>query len=236
MSKKIFASLLIVLLIASACATASQTEAPAEDVAIEVEAVEEAADKAAEESSSESTEGMASESAEAVTYLVDNEASRVVWNGAKPIGSSHQGIVDIMEGMMVIAGQDLVESLFVIDMTTIISTDGSPQRLINHLKSEDFFEVQTFPTASLVIKSAEPTDVDNQYLAIADLTIKEITNEITFITDVTMEEGSITATSDIIFDRALFDVRYGSGFFFDNLGDNMINDEVILNVTLVANS
>ena len=108
--------------------------------------------------------------------------------------------------------------------------------LEGHLKSEDFFGVEAFPTASLIIKSAEPTDVENQYTVVADLTIKEITNEITFVTDVELGEGTLTAKADLVFDRAAFDVRYSSGSFFDDLGDKLISDEVEMSVTLVAQS
>ena len=49
-------------------------------------------------------------------------------------------------------------------------------------------------------------------------------------------EGTLTANADIVFDRAAYDVRFGSGSFFDNLGDKLISDEVQMAVTIVANS
>lgn len=136
-------------------------------------------------------------------------------------------------------GDQFVDGTITIDMTTIATTSqsgGMAEQLVGHLSSDDFFGVETYPTSILVIKSAEPTDVDNQYLVKADLTIKETTGEIEFTTDVTVGDGTLTATADIVFDRAEFNVQYGSGSFFDNLGDKLINDEVEMTVTLVANN
>jgi len=170
---------------------------------------------------------------EEAVYTIDAAASTVDWFGAKAVGSSHTGTVDIADGEMTVASDQLVAGSFTIDMTTIHTDDSA--RLLGHLKSDDFFGIETYPTASLVLKSAEPTDTEGQYEVVADLTIKENTNEITFMADVAVEDGSITANADIVFDRSLFDVRFGSGSFFDDLGDDLINDEVEMTVAIVAN-
>jgi len=185
-----------------------------------------------EDTASESHSGSA-EPSEAVAYTVDTAASTIEWLGSKAIGDSHIGTVDIAEGQLSIVGDQLQAGSFVIDMTTIHTDDSD--RLLGHLKSDDFFGVETHPTALLVLKSAEPTDTEGQYEVIADLTMKGLTEEIAFMADVTMENGMIIADADMIIDRSLFDVRYGSGSFFDNLGDDLINDEIELTVNLVAN-
>lgn len=223
----------LLMLILAACAIPAPegTEEAASEMAAPTE---EAAEEVAEAESEESAA-----SGEEVTYTVDAAASAVVWTGAKPLQYTHTGTVDIAEGTMTFAGTQLVGSSFTIDMTTIDNTDLSGDEktdLESHLNSDDFFGVETYPSASLVIKSAEPTDVENQYTAVADLTIKDITNEITFVTDVEVGEGTLTATADFVFDRAQFDVQFGSGSFFDNLGDRLIADEVEMSVTLVASS
>ena len=48
--------------------------------------------------------------------------------------------------------------------------------------------------------------------------------------------GVKTYTATITFDRSLYDVRFGSGKFFSDLGDNAISDEIKLDVTLVVKS
>ena len=192
------------------------------------------AEEAPAQEVSESTE---SESGEEAMYAIDTAASTLVWMGSKPIGSSETGTIEIVEGQMTFEGSQFVSGSFVIDMTTISPTglgEDMTARLTKHLSSDEFFGVETYSTSSLALKSAEPTDVDNQYLVTADLTIKETTKEITFNTDVTVEEGTLTATADIVFDRAEFDVRYGSGSFFDDLGDDLISDDIEMAVMLVA--
>jgi polyisoprenoid-binding protein YceI len=68
----------------------------------------------------------------------------------------------------------------------------------------------------------------NDFDVKADITIKDITKAIAF----TVTINGNTATSDIKIDRTEFNIRYGSGSFFDGLGDNMIYDEFNLVVNL----
>ena len=96
-----------------------------------------------------------------------------------------------------------------------------------HLKSDDFFSVKKHPTSTLIIKKAKYL-YNNNYEIVADLTIKGITNEIKFKTKL----NDNIASADIVVDRTTFDIRYGSGSFFDNLGDKMIYDDFRLSVSL----
>ncbi len=164
-------------------------------------------------------------------------ASTVNWYGSKPIGASETGTVAIAEGQLNFAGEQLVDGTITIDMATIATSSqsgGMAKQLVDHLSSDDFFGVTTYPTAKLVIKSAEATATANQYTVKGDLTIKETTKEIEFVADVTAAEGLLNGTAEIIVNRADFDVRYNSGSFFSNLGDNLISDEMKLTVVLVA--
>ena len=232
----LLASILFATALTACAAPAAQTtEAPAAEEAAPESADAEATEALTEEDSAEMASG------EEVIYAVDTAASSVAWRGSKILVDwAHHGTVDINEGIMTFVGDQLVGSSFAIDMTSINVTDemsaGDKTDLTGHLNSDDFFGTATYPTAMLVIKSAEPTDTAGEYAAVADLTIKEITNEITFLTNVDVGDGTLTATSDIVFDRAAFDVRYGSGSFFDDLGDQVISDEIELSVALVANS
>lgn len=220
------------LLVFVACAGATpQTNTGTETEAEAAPAQEVAAEEVAKES--------ASEDAEAVAYTVDPEASTVEWYGSKPIGKSESGTVTIAGGQLVIAGTSLVEGAVTIDMTSIeTSTQNGNMKdmLEGHLKSDEFFGVETYPEAALVIKSVEPTDVDNQFSVVADLTIKETTDEIEFVADVEVGDGTLEATADVVVDRSIYDVRYGSGSFFSDLGDDLISDEMELTITLVARS
>ncbi len=176
---------------------------------------------------------MAMEEGGEVVYTIATADSVVNWKGAKAVGSAHTGTIDISEGALTLADGSLVSGSFVIDMTTIASNDGANARLAQHLKDDDFFGVATFPTATLVINSAEDLG-DGTYAVTGDLTIKEITNPIEFTAAASEADGLVTATADIVFDRALYDVQYGSESFFSDLGNDLINDEVEISVELVA--
>ena len=161
---------------------------------------------------------------------VKTEESTVTWKAYKVTGS-HTGTVALKKGTLVFDGGKLTGGEFTVDMTTLVSTDlegGYKGKLENHLKSDDFFGVATHPTSSLIFTKVEASG-KNSYEVTGDLTIKGITEPVTF--DISIYGSKATATMKI--DRALYDVRYGSGSFFDNLGDKTIYDEFDLIVDLV---
>lgn len=169
-------------------------------------------------------------------HAVDAAKSTVTWKGEKVTGE-HVGNIDLKSGDLEIKDGELVGGEFVIDMTSIESMDLTGEykgKLEGHLKSDDFFGVATYPIASLKITEVKATDKKGNYDVTADLTIKNITKPITFTTTLINTEGLIYANSNIIIDRSEYDVKYGSGSFFDNLGDQTIYDDFTLTVNLVA--
>ena len=150
------------------------------------------------------------------------DQSKVVWKGYKVTGS-HHGTVAIESGYLSFSEDKLTGGEFVIDMSTITNKDLEGEykgKLERHLKSDDFFGVEKFPTASLKIKKVKSTG-KNSYKVTGDLTIKGITNSIQF--DLSVYGSKANATLKI--DRSKFDVRYGSTSFFDDLKDKAIYDE-----------
>ena len=170
------------------------------------------------------------------TYSVDTSNSEVKWTASKVTGT-HTGTVKLQSGDLQMEDGQLVGGSFVIDMTTIDCTDLQGEwkdKLVGHLKSPDFFGVDTYPTAKFVVTRAYPTDTKGNYRVIGNITIKETTKEIKFDAAVGELGGKPTATAKITLDRTDFDVRYGSGSFFDDLGDKTIYDEFDLEVTLAG--
>ncbi|MEL0456261.1 YceI family protein [Flavobacteriaceae bacterium SZ-1-7] len=148
--------------------------------------------------------------------------SKVVWKGYKVTGS-HEGTVEIKSGSLAFENDKLVGGEFVIDMTTIGSTDLEGEykgKLDGHLKSDDFFGVANHPTASLVFKSVTASG-KNAYDVTGDLTIKGIKHPVSFKISI---YGS-KATASLKVDRSNYDVRYGSPSFFNDLKDKAIYDE-----------
>lgn len=148
--------------------------------------------------------------------------SNVVWKGYK-LGGSHQGTIAIKSGTLEFKGNMLTGGTFVMDMTTIGSTDLSGEdkdKLDGHLKSDDFFGIATYSTADMVFTKVSATG-KNAYEVTGSLTIKGTTHSITF--DLSVYGNKATASLKI--DRSKYNVRYGSASFFDNLKDNVIYDE-----------
>lgn len=166
-----------------------------------------------------------------VTKKVDVTASTLEWKAYKVTGQ-HAGTIQLKSGELVYENDQLTGGKFTVDMTAIAVTDmqgKGAERLKGHLESPDFFNIAEHPTASFTITKAIAY-ADGKYKIEGNMTIKDITKEVKFIAETT-EDGDITA--DIQIDRSDFDVRYGSGSFFDNLGDKTIYDEFDLSVTLV---
>jgi polyisoprenoid-binding protein YceI len=161
---------------------------------------------------------------------VKTQESTVTWKAYKVTGS-HTGTVDLTEGALTFKEGKLTGGNFTVDMATLVSTDLEGEykgKLEGHLKSDDFFGVATHQFAKLTFTGVQASG-KNSYEVTGDLTIKGITKAVTF--DVSVYGSKATATMKI--DRAQYDVRYGSGSFFENLGDKTIYDEFDLVVDLV---
>ncbi|MCB0044495.1 MAG: YceI family protein [Caldilineaceae bacterium] len=220
---------------------AAPTEAPAEEAEpTEAPVEEETADEeSAEEEAAPAEEGDAEVADGVVVYTVDPEASLIEWYGYRPAGGEERGTVNIADGQFSVDGDQLVDGSFTIDMTSIIahSQSGNMKDMLEgHLKSDEFFGVETYPTATFVITAVEPTDVENEYAVTGDLTIKEATAPVEFTALVTEDAETLSASAVIIVDRSVYDVRYGSGSFFDNLGDDLISDDMEITISLAARS
>jgi polyisoprenoid-binding protein YceI len=181
--------------------------------------------------------------ATAKTFTVDPAATKLAWIGSKITGDQHNGTINVSNGTMKLEGDKLTAGEFTIDMTSIKNLDIPAEeegngKLIGHLKSPDFFGVEAHPTASFVITGVEAVEGEGPitHNIKGNLTIKGITKEITIPTAVTMGGGSMNAEASFSFDRAQFDVRYGSSSFFEDLGDKIINDEIKMELVLVANA
>ncbi|MCM4173159.1 YceI family protein [Arenibacter sp. TNZ] len=161
---------------------------------------------------------------------VKTSESTVTWKGYKVTGS-HHGTIALKEGSLIFEGDKLSGGEFVVDMPTLVSNDLQGEykgKLEGHLKSDDFFGVEAHPTSKLVFTSVKASG-KNSYEVTGNLTVKGKSNPVAF--DISVYGNKATATMKI--DRSLYDVKYGSGSFFDNLGDKTIYDEFDLVVDLV---
>jgi polyisoprenoid-binding protein YceI len=169
-------------------------------------------------------------------YKVDTTKTKVVWTGTKVTGK-HTGNITMANGTIKYNGKVVTGGSFEFDMTSITCTDLTEKewndKLIGHLKSDDFFGVAKFPTSKFEITKVVAKTGDN-YDVTGNLTIKGITNEITFPAVIKASETAIIAVAKITVNRTKFDIKYGSASFFDNVGDKAISDDFTLDVEVVS--
>lgn len=171
-------------------------------------------------------------STNAQDFKASTEKSELKWTGKKVTGE-HWGYVNLKDGKLNFKSNKITSGEFTIDMTSLTCKDLTDetynQKLIGHLKSDDFFSVEKYPSVKLVITESS-VFVNNEATVNGKLTIKGITHPISFKAK---KDGNVYS-STLTIDRTKYDVKYGSGKFFDSLGDNMIYDDFIIDVKLVV--
>ncbi len=161
---------------------------------------------------------------------VNVEKSTINWVGKKVTGE-HSGTIKVKIGALTFKKKNLTGGNIIVDMTSINTTDlegTAKQNLDGHLKADDFFGTDKFPLANLVFKKVTPKS-KGVYTVVADMTIKGITESVTF----DLVTNAVSATTSLKIDRTKYGIKYGSGSFFDNLGDKTIANEFELKVALV---
>ena len=166
------------------------------------------------------------------TLQVDIQQSQIEWIGRKVRGE-HSGTLELLLGWVTMNGRTLTGGKFIFDMTSIKNTDiESPEwklKLENHLKSEDFFNVDSFPQAILEIKKnhsiSKENSYDSTYSVYADLTIRGVTHEISILYQLDKSESNFISIGSVDIDRTLYNIKYKSGNYFLDLGDKIIYDD-----------
>ncbi|SMO59595.1 YceI family protein [Solitalea koreensis] len=171
----------------------------------------------------------------AETFKVDATKSTVEWN-AKKVTGEHSGAIKLATGSLTYDGKTIKGGTFTIDMNSISCSDITDAnyngKLIGHLKNDDFFSTEKFPTAKFDITEVKSTGADSYEIS-GNLTIKGITKPQTFPATVKKAGNNLVATANLTIDRTAFDIRYGSASFF-NVGDKAIANDFTLKISLVA--
>lgn len=159
-------------------------------------------------------------------YQVNEAVSGVEWIGKKVTGE-HSGDIKLKSGSYTFENGIITEGELIIDMSTIQVTDiedkENNEKLRGHLISSDFFGVKKHPKGKLTIIKSEKV-ADNKLKITADLMLKGISKVIEFEVTLLQENGKMVAIGQVDINRTEYDIRYGSGSFFDNLGDKAIKD------------
>ena len=170
-------------------------------------------------------------------YSVHIDKSELSWIGKELSTKIHTGSLNISNGIIQVGDDNSISGNIKINMSTINVTDlqgRSKEMLEKHLRSADFFEVENYPEAQINFKSKSFNKLVNQISFEGDLTIKDITNPISFNATLIESSPYLKANAILSFDRSKYDVRFRSGSFFENLGDKLILDDIDVNITLVT--
>lgn len=171
-------------------------------------------------------------------YVFDTEQSSAKWTGSKKIIKDYfdTGAISIKSGNVSFEGGSISQGEIVFNMTSITTTstgkgDGE-DNLTTHLKSDDFFGVETYPEATYEVTGSEKTT--DGFMLSGNLTLKGKTAPLNIPVKTAMQNGNVVMAGIAEVNRAQFDVKFGSESFFDNLGDNVINDIFTLEFNIVA--
>src|SRR5438093_1027071 len=107
------------------------------------------------------------------------------------------------------------------------------------LQSDDFFDVKKYPTARFEITGVSPISGaapgTPNFTVRGKLTIKDVTREISFPAVIARrDDGSLATEAHFDIDRTKWNVIYGSGKFYENLGMHLVYDDVTIGLNLVA--
>tara|TARA_B100000809_G_C15105698_1_gene518655 strand:+ start:1458 stop:2081 length:624 start_codon:yes stop_codon:yes gene_type:complete len=177
-------------------------------------------------------DAVVAENVESKDYTVSENESIVNWSG-EGVGHGHNGTISISSGSFTMKEDKIESGEITIDMASMIISDiedtTENAKLLGHLTTEDFFNIAEFSTASLVI--IDGSDMSN---VVGNMTIKDVTEEVTFSLSTTEIDGGLELTTTLSIDRTKFGITYNSGNFFEDLGDYLINDNFDLTINLMA--
>lgn len=174
-------------------------------------------------------------------FVADVDTSNIFWEGTNIGGGGHDGFIKLLSGVLILNDKGLVtDGEFTIDMNTLKSTDvNGGTGLDDHLKNEDFFHVWLHPYATFSITGWEGSlqaGKDSRALLTGNLTIKGISQVISFPAEITWQSGAMRAQSEFTIDRTRWGINYQSGSVFSALKDNIIRDEIALKLDLTLHA
>ena len=174
-------------------------------------------------------------------YNLDAAASTVTWSGSKVVGGGHTGGIPVTDGTIVVADNKIVAGRFTMNVSGLTNTDLPPDdggsKLVGHLKSADFFDVEQFPMAQFEVTNVQPvTDVEGvTHNVTGNLTLKGVAKSITIPANVSMDGDMIKATTpQFTINRMDWGIEYGNGSIVGLAQDRVISDDVGLELNIVA--
>lgn len=161
-------------------------------------------------------------------YKIATDASKVEFTGSKVTGK-HDGGFKTFTGTVDLVNKKPEESqVFVdIDANSMYSDD---EKLTGHLKSKDFFEVETYPKATFTSTKivADAAKGAGNYTVTGDFNLHGQTKAITFPARITVNDADVAVESEFSINRKDF------GIIYAGKTDDLIRDDVVIKLNLKA--
>jgi polyisoprenoid-binding protein YceI len=152
------------------------------------------------------------------------EGSSVEWVGSKVTGQHDGGFKNFEGTISVVDGDPTKSSVEVTIDTTSLWSDN--ERLTGHLKSADFFDVETYPQASFQSTSIVPAA--DGYQITGNLDLHGVTKSVTFPATIDVGADQVSAKAEFAIKRFDFGINYKGA------ADDLIRDDVVIRLNLVA--
>lgn len=190
--------------------------------------------------------GESKDSVKYIVYKADTKESNIMWSGSKKfVDSAHTGTVNLKSGQIFFHNDKPVKGEFVVDMTSLtnsdLESDEYKKKLEGHLKSEDFFKVEDYKTASFTFNKVKDLG-EGKYEFTGEMEIRGVKKPKTITAKLNKNGNLVTTETKIKIDRTDYGVEYNSeqsgGNFFTRLfkggKDKIIKNDMEVNVKLVA--
>ena len=184
---------------------------------------------------------VATVAAPAPAYKLQPQLSTLGWEG-KAVTHGHNGTMNFSSGDLIVKGNSIVGGTVTVDMKSMKATDikdaESQGKFVGHMSSDDFFGAEKFPTSTFKIVSVTPikgaAQTGDNATITGDMTIKGVTQRLSFPAKVGVKDGVAAATGKLTIDRTKFGLKYGSKSFFESIGDKAIYDNFDLTFNVIA--
>ena len=150
-------------------------------------------------------------------WAVDASTSKIDFVGAKVTGS-HDGGFNSYEGKLYVDAGKATGTEFTIDTASVWS---DADKLTSHLKDEDFFFVEQFPSATF-----KSTSIGEDGTVKGILDFRGVSKELEFPATISVTEESATLKAEFSMNRKDWGVEYSGK------ADNLIEDLVLIKLDL----
>ncbi len=159
-------------------------------------------------------------------WAVDLSKSKLEALGAK-ITAKHPIVFHDYEGTVTVDGDKVSGVSFTVQMASL---EADVAKLTSHLKTEDFFHVEKFPTATFTSSEVREgsTVPEMTHTVKGTFTIRGETKLVTFPARITLEGREVHASTEFALDRQDFAITY------PGRPDDLVQDKVVLTVDFHA--